>query len=150
MVQYLSLVGMLKADVVVLSRDSLQVIDSILGSTGGRRPRTVETLDVLEGHNEPPASPVDEPVQQEAAASSVTAAHEPRARRSRGVTAAIEAAADEHNAAEDDDETVGVNVDDAEADVEAPEADDDDPADVDADTDDAEGDVEAPEGTTRG
>jgi large subunit ribosomal protein L4 len=136
MVQYLSLVGMLKADVVVLSRDSLQVIDSILGSTGGRRPRTIEPLDELEGHNEAP-SPLDVPVQQLADASDVTAAHETTAHHSRGVEEAIEEAADEYNA-DDEDETIGVNV--AEGDVE----------DAEAGTDDADGDVEAPETNPRG
>lgn len=125
MVQYLSLVGMLKADVVVLSRDSLAVIDEILGSTGGRRARPVELMDGVAVLDEAP-SPLELAVQQEEGASDVTAAHETTAHHSHGVEAAIEEAAEEHNAA-DDDETVGVNADSTEAEVaddaaETPEA----------------------------
>lgn len=148
MVQYLSLVGMLKADVVVLSRDSLQVIESILGSTGGRSPHPIT---LPEGMTAPSAavSPLDALVQQMPGASDVTAAHETTAHHSRGVEAAIDEAAAEHNA-EDDDEAVGVNMDDAEGASAAPDADDagDDAPDLGAD--EAAGDAEAPETTTRG
>ncbi len=112
MVQYLSLVGMLKADVVVLTRDSLQVIDSILGSTGGRLPHTINLAPGAEAPATA-ASPMDMAVQQMPGASDVTAAHETTAHHSRGVEAAVEDAADEHNADEDD-ESVGVNVDEPE------------------------------------
>ncbi len=109
MVQYLSLVGMLKADVVVLSRDSLQVIDSILGSTGGRSPHAISLAEGITAL-ETAASPMDRVVQQVPGASDVTAAHETTAHHSRGVEAAVEDAADEYNADESD-ESVGMNID---------------------------------------
>jgi large subunit ribosomal protein L4 len=111
MVQYLSLVGMLKADVVVLSRDSVAVIEEILGNTGGRRPQSVV---LPEGMEAPAAtlSPLAAPVQQVEDASDVTADYETTAHHSRGVEAAIDEAAEEHNA-EEDDETADVTVDEA-------------------------------------
>jgi large subunit ribosomal protein L4 len=111
MVQYLSLVGMLKADVVVLSRDSVAVIEEILGNTGGRRPQAVT---LPEGMEAPAAalSPLAAPVQQLEDASDVTADYETTAHHSRGVEAAIDEAAEEHNA-EEEDETADVTVDEA-------------------------------------
>jgi large subunit ribosomal protein L4 len=111
MVQYLSLVGMLKADVVVLSRDSVAVIEEILGNTGGRRPQAVT---LPEGMEAPAAtlSPLAAPVQQVEDASDVTADYETTAHHSRGVEAAIDEAAEEHNA-EEEDETADVTVDEA-------------------------------------
>jgi large subunit ribosomal protein L4 len=111
MVQYLSLVGMLKADVVVLSRDSVAVIEEILGTTGGRRPQPVT---LPEGMEAPAAtlSPLAAPVQQVEDASDVTADYETTAHHSRGVEAAIDEAAEEHNA-EEEDETADVTVDEA-------------------------------------
>lgn len=111
MVQYLSLVGMLKADVVVLSRDSVAVIEEILGSTGGRRPQTVTLPEGMEAPAEAP-SPLAAPVQQVEGASDVTADHATTAHHSHGVEAAIEEAAEEHNAAEED-EPVGMTTDEA-------------------------------------
>ena len=146
---------MLKADVVVLGRDSLQVIELDPGQTGGRRPHPITLADGVAAPSEA-TSPLDVPVQQLAGASAVTADHETTGHHSRGVEAAIEAAADDYNA-EEDDETVGVNVDaaegeNAEADVEASDAEDAEGAveDAAAATDDAEGDIEAPESNTRG
>jgi hypothetical protein len=119
MVQYLSLVGMLKADVVVLSRDSLQIIDSILGSTGGRSPHAISLADGITALDTA-ASPMDMAVQQMPGASEVTAAHETTAHHSRGVETAVEDAAAEHNA-DDGDDSVGVNLDETATAATAPE-----------------------------
>ena len=98
--QYLSLVAMLKADVVMLSRPSLEVIEQVLGSTGGRRPHPV-TLTEAEAAFAPKTaeSPLSLPVEQMAGASAVTADVVTAAPPSRGVAAAVEEAATEHNAA---------------------------------------------------
>jgi large subunit ribosomal protein L4 len=45
---YLSLVAMLKAEVLLLDRASLDVIESILGQTGGRNSRPINALDVTD------------------------------------------------------------------------------------------------------
>lgn len=45
---YLSLVAMLKAEVLLLDRASLDVIESILGQTGGRNSRPINAMEVTE------------------------------------------------------------------------------------------------------
>jgi hypothetical protein len=98
--QYLSLVDMLKADVVVMPRASLEVIDGILGSTGGRRPRPVLLPEGMAVAADMPAA-LDMGVQQMEGASTVTADHVTTRHASRGVEEAIEEAAEEHNTSDD-------------------------------------------------
>jgi large subunit ribosomal protein L4 len=94
--QYLSLVDMLKADVVVLTRDGLATITEILGSTGGRRPRQIALTEAeAAAVADSASSPIDLPVQQMAGASEVTAAAVTPEHNSRGVEEAIEEAAAE-------------------------------------------------------
>jgi hypothetical protein len=45
--QYLSLVAMLKTEILVLDRASLTVIESILGQTGGRTSRPIAAPDAV-------------------------------------------------------------------------------------------------------
>jgi hypothetical protein len=107
MAQYLSLVAMLKADVVVLSRDSVDVIQSILGSTGGRRPRQISLTEAeLENVEDTAPSPMDMAVQQMPGASEVTADAETVVHASRGVAEAIEEEAAAFNEDEDEEEAV--------------------------------------------
>jgi large subunit ribosomal protein L4 len=97
--QYMSLVAMLKADMVVLSRTGLDVIQSILGSTGGRRPRQITLTEAeLELVEDSAPSPMDMAVRQMPGASEVTAAAATVIHASRGVEEAIEEEAAEFNA----------------------------------------------------
>jgi large subunit ribosomal protein L4 len=98
--QYLSLVDMLKADVVVLPRASLDVIEQVLGSTGGRRSRPVILPEGMAVADQIPAA-LEMGVQQLEGASTVTAAHVTTRHASRGVEEAIDEAAEEHNTSDD-------------------------------------------------
>jgi large subunit ribosomal protein L4 len=94
---YLSLLAMLKADVLLMPRSSVDVIESILGTTGGRRSRPVT---LPEGMAAPAtaASPLDLQVEQTPGASTATAAHVTTEHASRGVEEAITESAAAHNA----------------------------------------------------
>src|SRR5262249_21894802 len=95
---YLSLVEMLRADVVVLPRESVAVIETILTSTGGRTPHTVELPEGVIAPASAP-SPIQHRVEQMDEASDVTAAVVTEHEASHGVEAAQAEAAEAYDAA---------------------------------------------------
>ena len=138
MAQYLSLVAMLKADVVVLSRDSVDVITGILSSTGGRRPRPIGLSEAeLEDVEDTALSPMDIAVQQLPGASEVTADAETVVHASRGVAAAVAADAAAFNEDADEADDSDADADEADdSDAGADEADDSDEDEDEADDSD--------------